>query len=249
MPKPRLRHVIYFFGALAILLSVKKPICAIRPEDWWWPFLILFAILLPLELYFMISPSYRIKGYLDKGDAERFLKETLKEMAASPAGLWREFYKVNSTAGLYYLGRFEEALAVLDEVQPQKLRHRTYIILYYNNKLANLLGAERVDEASKLAEEQAEFLRPNAHNRKFYFALQGNLAVLKYYQGQLDVARHMLEESLQAHNLPLPSAVGHYYLGRIARDQGRNEDAERHFARARELGRDSFVIGRLDRPL
>ncbi|MCA9393765.1 MAG: tetratricopeptide repeat protein [Candidatus Omnitrophica bacterium] len=244
MPKPRLRHWVYFFGAVAVLLNAKQPVCALRPCDWLVPFLLLFIILLPLELYFLISRSYRIKSHLDQGDPQKFLDETRKELAAVPGGTWKDFYKLNSTAGLYYLGRFEEALKILDEVRPRKL-HKQYTALYFNNKLANLLGVGRVQEAAQLVEEQADIFRPNRHNQRFYFALQANLGALKYHQGELEVARHMLEESLAAHRLPLASAVSHYYLGCIAHDQGREDDAAVHFAHARELGERTFVAERL----
>lgn len=244
MPKPRLRHWIYLIGATAVLLGVKQPVCAIRPCDWVIPFVLLFVVLLVLELYFLIRRSYRIKSYLDRGDPQKFLEETRKELAAVPGGAWKDFYKVNSTAGLYYLGRFEEALKVLQEVRPQKL-HKQYRALFYNNKLANLVGAGRTEEAAQLVEEQAELFRPHPDNRKFYFALQANVGALKYLQGELDEARQQLEESLKGHDLPLASAVAHYYLGQIARDQGRENEAAEHFEHARKLGAKTFVTERL----
>ncbi|MBZ0165643.1 MAG: tetratricopeptide repeat protein [Candidatus Omnitrophica bacterium] len=39
--------------------------------------------------------------------------------------------------------------------------------------------------------------------------------------------------------------VAHYYLGRIAAAQGRKEEARAHFAQAREMGQNSFVVQRL----
>ncbi|MBZ0166463.1 MAG: hypothetical protein K8I00_06620, partial [Candidatus Omnitrophica bacterium] len=192
MPRPRLRHYVYFVGAVAYLLSVKQPVCALRPTELLFPVLILFVTLLVLELSFLISRSYRIKAYLDRADPEKFLMETRKEMAATPGRHWKSFYQINSTAGLYYLGRFEEAINILDEIDVQKLR-RVFRYLYVNNRLANLLGADRIAEAADLVREHEDAFRPSPQNHKFYFALQANLGALKYHQGEWDVARYLIE--------------------------------------------------------
>lgn len=244
MRRPRLRHFVYFVGAVAYLLSVKKPICALQPTELVLPAVILFVTLLVLELYFLISRSYRIKAYLDRADPEKFLMETRKEMEATPGRHWKSFYQINSTAGLYYLGRFDEAIKILDDIDVAKLQ-RVYRYLYVNNRLANLLGAERIAEAADLVREHEADFQPCRQNQKFYFALQANLGALKYHQGEWEAARHLIEESIKSHHSPLALGVAHYYLGRIAAAQGRKEEARSHFAQARDFGKNSFVVQRL----
>lgn len=249
IPKPRLRYFIYFFVMVAYFMGSQKSICTIQPLcSWFTPLIVIFCILLILELFFLMRASYRLKGYLDKGDPEKFLKETQKEMKSCPPGAWQSFYKVNLTAGLYYLGRFDEALDVLAEVKPEKLQ-KPFQSLYYNNKLANLLGAKRIDEAIALVQNNKSFFRPNPQNNKFFFALQANLGVLKYHQEKYEVAEYLLTESMHAHDFPLQTAVGHYYLGCIAQKKGRDTEAQRHFTQARELGANTFLMTWLNESL
>lgn len=249
MPKPRPRYLLYLTGALIYMLVYNSPLCYRQWEGIVFALLPLFFVLLVLEVSLLIGKSYRIVSYLNKGDAQKFLDETRKELAYAPRGQWRYYYLINSTAGLYYLGRFDEALKILAEIPAEKLRHRMYRILYYNNTLANLLGAERIEEASALVRDHAAVFAPGRFNHRFYFALQANIGVLKYFLGEREVARYLLEESLKRHRSQLGAAVAHYYLGRIFRDEGKEEAARSHFDQVRELGAGSFVARRLSDPL
>lgn len=239
MPKFRLRHYIYFSAGILLILNAPRPICRITPEGLLFSGLSFIVVVTGLELFSLIRRSYQVKAHLDRGDVKKFLAETEREIHYA-AGQWKRCYQINKTAGLYYLGRFEEALDLLDMIEYRKLP-KLYRALYINNRLANLLGARRIEEAQKLIESNEMVFQPTVQNRPIYYALQSNLGVFKYLKGERQTARYLLEESLKSHQNPLGQAMAHYYLGCIARDEGQPPIAQEHFQKAKVLGKDIYI--------
>ncbi|MGE0268095.1 MAG: hypothetical protein AB7S78_06550 [Candidatus Omnitrophota bacterium] len=239
MPKLRLRYVFYLIFGLGIFLIPQRPICRINPGAFLFSSVFFIIVVCGLELFFMIRKSYQIRAYLDRGDVRKFLEETEKEINYT-GGAWNRCYQINRTAGLYYLGRFEEAIKLLEVINPDKLP-KLFRALYVNNYLANLLGAKRMNEAQKWIESNEKSFQPTRHNRAVFHALQSNLGIFKYLKGELQVARYLLEESLKPHSSRLAQAVAYYYLGCIARDEGREPEAGAYFKKAKGLGKDIYI--------
>lgn len=239
MTRIRLRHIIYFIAGILLILNAPRPICRITPEGLFYTGLSFIVVITGLELFFLIRRSYQVKAHLDRGDVKKFLEDTEGEIKYA-AGQWKRCYQINKTAGLYYLGRFEEAIDLLDTIEYRKLP-KLYRALYINNRLANLLGAKRIEEAQKLIESNETVFQPTVQNRPIYHALQSNLGVYKYLKGERQTARYLLEESLKSHQNPLGQAMAYYYLGCIARDEGQPSIAQEHFLRAKELGKNIYI--------
>lgn len=239
MPKFRLRHYIYFIASVLLILNAPRPICRITPEGLFYAGFSFIIVIAGLELFFLIHRSYQVKAHLDRGDVKNFLEETEREIQYA-AGQWKQCYQINKTAGLYYLGRFEEALDLLDMIEYRKLP-KLYRALYINNRLANLLGAKRIEEAQKLIESNETVFQPTVQNRPIYYALQSNLGVYKYLKGERQTAKYLIEESLKSHQNPLGQAMAYYYLGCIARDDGQPPIAQEYFQKAKELGKNIYI--------
>lgn len=243
MLKLRLRYFFYLIAGLLIFLIPQRPICRINPAVFLCSGAVFMIVITGLELFFLIRRSYKIRADLDRGDVRKFLEETEKEIKYTN-GVWKRCYQINQTAGLYYLGRFEEAIKLLDNIDSRRLP-RLFRVLYINNRLANLLGANRLDEAGRLIESSGPIFQPSAHNRKIFHALQANLGIFKYLKGEYQTAQHLLETSLKASTTQQPAqAVAYYYLGCIARDEKREQEARKYFIKAKELG-ENIYIGRL----
>ncbi len=240
MPRPRLRYVVYFLILLgAILSTCGGSLCTWRVWDSWLPVVCAVVIITFVELALLIRRSHVIVKHLQEGDVQRFLEETDKELKYS-SGSWRHCYLVNKTAGLYYLGQWDQAIEILDDVPYQKLP-KMYQILYVNNRLANLIAAGRIDEAGELINAHPEAFEKSKHNQAFFATLQSNLGTYKFARGQLDEARELIESNVPEHKHRLAQAVSHYYLGMIHRQQGRIDEAERYLNKARELGKNSYL--------
>jgi len=240
MPKMPVRHFIYLFIISVTVVKVPRPVCFIEANTVLYLILALVLPITALELYLLIRRSYVIRGYLDQGDVNKFIEETDKEIKYAFGRHWRRYYQINKTAGLYYLGRFKEAIALLDTIEYKKLQ-KIYRCLFVNNRLANLLGLEQIDEAEKLIRDNEEFIKPSIYNRKFYYALQANLGIFKYLNGEREVGRYLLEESIKEHKSKLGLAVAHYYLGCIDRDERKDIEAAAHFEKAIEFGKGTYV--------
>lgn len=245
MPRMRLRHFIYLVIIIIAAFKVLWPVCFIEANTVLHLIITLVLPISALELYWLIHRSYGIRGYLDQGDVERFIEATDKEIKFAFGRHWRRFYQINKTAGLYYLGRFEEAIALLDTIEYKKLQ-KIYRCLYVNNRLANLLGLERIEEAEELIRANEELIKSSTHNRKFYFALQANLGIFKYLKGEREVGRYLLEESIKEHKSKLGLAVAHYYLGRIDQDEGKDTEADAHFQKSKEFGKGIYISQKLN---
>lgn len=68
-----------------------------------------------------------------------------------------DFHLLNRSAGLFYLGRFKEALEGLKTVDRNKL-HKSHQCLYLIQIFANLLGDGQVQQAREFIEENKEWL-------------------------------------------------------------------------------------------
>jgi tetratricopeptide (TPR) repeat protein len=170
--------------------------------------------------------SLAVVKILQSGDVERFLAEIEKDIQKEKQKVYKNMLLINKTAGLYYSGEWQQALEILDAINPRKLP-RLSCYLYYNNKLANLLLAERIEDARVLVEENQKIFQRASKIPVFINSIQGNIAVLKYFQGRYEESGAMLEKLIHAEQNKLFLAVRMYYLGRIYLNQGKMEEGKK----------------------
>ena len=213
-----------------------------------WPGLIAtFALLLVLMMAYnmlWIRPRVNAANALlyEDGDPEAFLQamDALLQGRILPAGSatkMRDILTVNRTAGLFYAGRWSEALDALDALDAARLP-ALFRRLHFNNRLACLIALEDAEGARRLVADNPSLLEPPPGQPDIALALRGNRAGLARLSGERTRSRAMLEEILTElerdgdARRELPLAFAHYQLGRLDLDERRIDDAKAHLAEA-----------------
>ena len=122
-----------------------------------------------------------------------------------------------------------------------------YRYLYVNNRIANLLGLERIKEVEALLEEYPDYSKAGNLHKKFYAPIQANLGKLKYLQGEYEIARYLLSESLKYTQSSMTTGIMHYYLGLVDLKEDKKECAQQHFEQAKKLASQTYVMDRIQR--
>lgn len=195
------------------------------------------------------SRLQKINRALEEGRPLEFLREIDQELQRPHTkGALRELLKLNRSAGLVYIGEFEEALAYLKTVDRELLgrgwfRQRKFTdALYYNNYLYTLLCARRYTEAAEVWSLAAEMMVPRTGHKLLDHCLKGTAATYQYHCGDLPYAREALERLLQEPQIPrLYKAHRLYYLGRIDLFEGRFEQAMARIEEAARLAPNGFL--------
>jgi tetratricopeptide (TPR) repeat protein len=194
---------------------------------------------LAAQTIFATRRSIKVVSFLKEGFIHKFDEEIDKDIKRIRKSRYRDCLKVNKTAGLFYLGRFDEALHILSEINGSKLPGK-FKILYVNNKLANLTQLEKIEEAERLVNEHKDVFTRFPGDQKLHYALRGNLANLEFFKGDLIKSRIWLEECLQANDSKSGQSVIHYYLGLIDQKELKNQDAQNHFLKSVEAAPESI---------
>jgi tetratricopeptide (TPR) repeat protein len=195
------------------------------------------------------SRLQRINRALEDGRPYDFLRDIDLELERPHKGALRELLKLNRSAGLVYIGEFDEALVYLKSVDRDVLgkgwlgRQKKFTdALYYNNLLYTLLCARRYSEAVEVWSESAEKIVPRTGHGLLDHCLKGTAATYQYHCGDLPNARESLERLLQEPNIPrLYKAHRLYYLGRIDLFEGRFELAMGRIEEAAKLAPGGFL--------
>jgi len=195
------------------------------------------------------SRLQRINRALEEGKPLEFLRDIDQELQRPHKGALRELLKLNRSAGLVYIGEFEEALAYLKTVDRDILgrgwfgRQRKFTdALFYNNYLYTLLCARRYEEAAAVWSQAADKMVPRTGHKLLDHCLKGTAATYQYHCGDLPYARQALELLLQEPRIPrLYKAHRLYYLGRIDLFEGRFEQAMARIEEAARLAPNGFL--------
>jgi hypothetical protein len=222
-----------------------------------WPgviatFAALFALVLAYNVLW-IRPRVNAANALlfRDGDPAAFL-EAMDDvlhgriLPTASAAKTRAALVVNRTAGLFFAGRFGEALEVLRGIDADELP-APFPHLHFNNELACLVATDDAAGAQRLVEGRPWLLEPPANQPDVALALQGNQAGLARLRGDRVRSREILmslltdlERPSDARG-PLLVAFTRFQLGRLDLDEGRSEEAKAHFTEAVRLAPKTFL--------
>lgn len=177
--------------------------------------------------------SWRVVRLLNEGRGEEFLAAIDKDLARTRTKGYRRVLLINKSAGLPFVGRFAEAVELLDEVDPGKLRG-TAKALYANNMLYNLARSDP-DRARAFYAEHRPIFEDLPKHRMLRHALRGTHAIYRFLvEGDLGAGeefRHLAEDEriptyARAQNL--------YFLALVAARVGNTTLAKEQYDKARE---------------
>lgn len=212
-----------------------------------WPQLIVTFLLLIVagtvaEGYLTYKRSNEVAAILnEQADPELFLKELEKDEKIAKEKKLYDYHMLNRSAGLFYLGRWKEALEDLKSVDRKKL-HKVYQYHYFSGMLANLLGDGQVQQAREFMEKNKEWLAAFPKKPEIIAEVwKSNCAWLDYCEGELARSRAVFEGLLQNNIPPIMKATTYYILGLIDLKESKRAQARENFAKAVELGGKTFI--------
>ena len=215
-------------------------------------FLVLVIIGIIGEFFYVSFAKHRrsviVTKFLEAGDVDRFLAEIEKDIEKEKSKVYKDMLLVNKTAGLYYMGRSREAVRILDEIKIVKLP-KLFRYLYYNNRMANLILDERINEAQELVDKNPEVFKMTDKPSLINHAMQGNLAALAFHQGDHEKSRVMLEGLLRVKRSRFYAAATHLYLGSIELKKGNTDEAKAHLTEASQAAPATYIAERAQRLL
>jgi len=212
-----------------------------------WPQLIATFLLLIVggavaEIYLTYKRLNEVAAILnEQADPELFLKELEKDEKIAKEKNMSDFYLLNRSAGLFYLGRCKEALEGLKTVDRNKL-HKSHQCLYLIQMFANLLGDGQVRQAREFIEENKGWLAAFPKKPEMIGeAWKNNCAWLDYCEGELVKSRAVFEGSLQKDIPRIMRAMNYYALGLIDLQESKRAEARANFTKALEIGGKTFI--------
>lgn len=186
-------------------------------------------------------------GLLYEGHPEDFLREIDADIKThGPNSRLGRALIINKSAGLCYLGRFEEAADLLNGMDVRWLP-ATFQSLHRNNLLMTLLHLRRYDEARALVESSRKLLSPNTRVPKVNTAMRGTMAIYDLFCDDRARGKQVLGELLKLPDHDHMRAFRLYYLGLALLEEGRYDEASGHFRLAATLAPYSFLPGEVAR--
>jgi len=205
---------------------------------------VFLALIVLNPLRFRTRSVHTVKK-LRKGDIEGFLKDIDEDIRESPNEKLTNALLVNKTAGLCYKGLFEEAMIILETVEPATL-HASFKPVYYNNLTVVLLELGRFEDARKVFAENSGLFETATKNKDLNNAMRGTLAIYEYHLGDIELAEKIFKELTAENSDDIRASVRYFYLGCIHMKKGLNRQAEEFFAKAAQLGADTYIPSRVD---
>jgi tetratricopeptide (TPR) repeat protein len=218
------------------------------PNVWiiWIP--IVFTVIFISFLIIRIRRERAVLNLLLNGEIDRFIVEMDKRLLKTKNPKRRDIIKINKSAGFCDKGEWPQALALLDEVDFERLTPLSKLIVV-NNRLFIMLLMGNLEEARHLREEHDSIFRLAVSNSKFRPAIDQTLAVYEIYFGDIREAEIKLTERLGREPGPLPQAFDYYFLGIIAMKRGKSQACKDFFEKAATLGKNTCIPALIQKQL
>jgi tetratricopeptide (TPR) repeat protein len=189
----------------------------------------------------------QVINLLYEGHPDDFLREIDQDIRVhGPTSRLGRALVINKSAGLCYLGRFEEAADLLGSLDVRWLPG-TFQSLHRNNYLMVLLHLQRWDDARRLVEQNPRLLSPTTRAQTVNTAMRGTLAIYDLFCGDRERGKRVLGELIKMPDHDHMRAFRLYYLGLALLQEGQYEEAYGHFRLAASLAPYSFLPREVER--
>lgn len=210
--------------------------------------LMVFAGVFISFLFIRIRRERAVLNLLLNGEMDRFIAEMDKRLLKTNNPRRRDIIKINKSAGFCDKGEWPQALALLDEVDFERLTPLSKLIVV-NNRLFIILLMGNLEEARRLREEHDSIFRLAVSNSRFRPAIDQTLAVYEIYFGDIRQAEIILTERLGKEPGPSPQAFDYYFLGIIAMKRGDSQACKNFFEKAATLGKNTCIPALIQKQL
>ena len=185
-----------------------------------------------------------INRHVALGQHQAILSLVEPELAGQTADSARVPFLIYKATALMFQGHFEDARAVLNSVQPKRLRDkngRIWRFLHASQRVHCLCFLGDLEAAETALTDEVEQFAIIVRSPATAVIVDEARAKLAFFQGRDDDSRERLQKLLEDGRItPASQALYHHLLAQLDLRAGADQDAETHFARARELAPDTF---------
>ena len=179
-------------------------------------------------------------------EPEKFIKLTETELQKTKRVLYKICLKINLAAGHSALGKTEEALKILEEIDFKGKKVRPNLrMLYYYNKSLFLCILNRKDEAKEIYKDGLEILEKNGYKitmeMKIYFDILKNLI---YHEGNRDEIINLYEEIIKISKEKINIIFAKYNIAQYKEKMGNIKEALELYKEVAEKGNKLYITER-----
>ena len=161
--------------------------------------LILFLIIFSYKFYFPTIRSYYVNLKLKRdGNPEMFLYELEKDMTKAKSDEYRRSLLVNKSSGLFYMGKWEECIDLLDSIG-SNINNEIYTVVYYVNYITVCIFLKKIDVAKGLFSNNKELFEKYKNTYRYKDvseSIQKIEGIFCFYDNDLRRSKSNFEELL-----------------------------------------------------
>lgn len=176
--------------------------------------------------------------YIEKSP-ERYILEVEKLLGKVQSEKERNINLIQKTTGLFYLGKFDDAIEILVE-EITKIPPNWQSI-YYHNLLLSLYFNNDTERANSTLNEVKSTL--DMYYKKDYNKITIELiyAIADFFNGDTDKHKEFFNNLSAVSKNEYRVALGYYFMSQISEFEHKHEDAEEYLEKARMYGHGSFI--------
>lgn len=176
--------------------------------------------------------------YIEK-TPEKYVAEVDKLLLKTQSEKERNINLIQKTTGLFYMGKFKEAIDILQK-EVTKIPPNWQVI-YYHNLLLCLYFNNEVDKANEVLQEAKDIL--DVYYKKDFNKVSIELiyAVSQFYNNNIADCKEFFHNLIEVARNDYRVAFGYYFTGKIQEAEGKIEDAEESLEQAKSYGHGSFI--------
>ena len=203
-------------------------------------------VILAFVLYFMNKRRILFKQadllnkllYIEKSP-EKYIEVTDKLLLKIQSEREKNINLIQKTTGLFYAGRFEEAINILkneiSKIPPD------WQVIYYHNLILSLFFSEKIEEEMKLFAEAKETIDTYYSKNFNKSAIELLYAVVDFSSGNISKSQETFIDLTKNGKNDYRIAMGYYFLGKIYDMEDRVDESEDNLEKAKMFGQGSFI--------
>lgn len=196
------------------------------------------------RFYYPKLRSFHVNLKLVKdGNPEMFLYELGKDINKAKSDEYKRALLVNKVSGLIFMGKWQEAIELLDTIG-SNFNNEVFTVQYYLNYLSAHIFLERVDIAKEIYSDKKELFeryKTIKRYREINQSIKKVEGIFSFYNDDLIKSKSIFEELLDKQKYSIYRAIYHYFLGKIFEKEGNLAESKIHFNKAKLLGERTFL--------
>jgi tetratricopeptide (TPR) repeat protein len=176
--------------------------------------------------------------YAEK-NVDKYLDEVEKELSKSKSGKSRDINLLQKTTGLFFKGRFDEAIKIMNEDIkniPPSWQH-----IYYHNLALCYYFSGNIEKGNETIDiARGAFSKKSTSEHKTA-TIEFLYSVYDYYSGKGAARKTQFKDAFQSAPNEYRKALGYYFSGKIYQEEQNFQQSKVCFEKSKQYGKGSFL--------